>query len=281
MRFCGQCGSAVPDDAKACPQCGAMLDGASAPAPAAKNSFVAMLKEKKNLLIGIAAAIVVLILAIALLPNLFGSYKTPVKLAVSSMNAKKLDLEDTFVNSMGGFGKSELKTIYKILSSSDNFKDYKEDSEDRFADMLEDTEDDYGKNWKVSYKIDDKEKLDKDDLKDAKDSIKNTANSLIDWADEILDMDNGELKDTADEMGLKKDDLKKLAQTAKDLGKKLKKAKVSAGYELDLNMQIKGSEDDEDYDTDMIVVKVGGKWVALNAITSYSQLTGLCYALGY
>lgn len=281
MRFCGQCGSAVPDDAKACPQCGAMLDGASAPAPAAKNGVVAMLKEKKNLLIGIAAAIVVLILAIGLLPNLFGSYKTPVKLAVSSMNAKKLDLEDTFVNSMGGFGKSELKTIYKILSSSDNFKDYKEDSEDRFADMLEDTEDDYGKNWKVSYKIDDKEKLDKDDLKDAKDSIKNTANSLIDWADEILDLDNGELKDTADEMGLKKDDLKKLAQTAKDLGKKLKKAKVSAGYELDLNMQIKGSEDDEDYDTDMIVVKVGGKWVALNAITSYSQLTGLCYALGY
>lgn len=281
MRFCGQCGSPVPDDAKACPNCGNMLDGASAPAPAGKSALGAKLKEKKNLLIGIAAALVVLILAIAIIPGLFSSYKTPVKAAVSSMNAKKLDLEDTFINSMGGFGKSELKTIYKILSSSDNFKDYKEDREERFEDMLDDTKDDYGKNWKVTYKIEDKDKLDKDDLKDAKEEIKDTANSLIDWADDILDMDNSALKDTADEMGLKKDDLKKLAQTAKELGKKLKKANVSAGYDLDVNIQIKGSDDDEDYDTDMTVVKVGGKWVALSAVTSYSQLSGLFYELGY
>ena len=84
----------------------------------------------------------------------------------------------------------------------------------------------------------------------------------------------------ADEMGLKKDDLKKLAQIAKDLGKKLKKAKVSDGYELDLNLMIKGSDDEEDYDSDMVVLKVGGKWVAYNSITSYSQITGMCAALG-
>ena len=94
MRFCGQCGSPVPDDAKACPNCGTMLDGVPAPAPAGKSALGAKLKEKKNLLIGIAAALVVLILAIAIIPGLFSSYKTPVKAAVSSMNAKKLDLED-------------------------------------------------------------------------------------------------------------------------------------------------------------------------------------------
>ncbi len=281
MKFCGQCGGAVPDDARACPHCGSMLSDAPAPASAGGSGLGAKLKEKKNLLIGIAAALVVLILAIAILPNLFGgSYKTPVKTAVASMNAKKLDIEDEFINSMGGFGKSELKKIYKILSSSKNFKDYQEDREDRFEDSLDDTKDDYGKNWKVTYKIEDKDKLEKDDLKDAKDTIKSSANGLIDWADRILDMDSSTLKDTADEMGLKKDDLKKLAQIAKDLGKKLKKAKVSDGYELDLNLMIKGSDDEEDYDSDMVVLKVGGKWVAYNSITSYSQITGMCAALG-
>ena len=278
MKFCGQCGSAVPDDAMACPNCGSMLGGAPAPA---KRSFLDKLKEQKKLVAGVVAALVVLILAIAILPGLFGSYKTPVKQSVASMNAKKLDLERNFVGSMGGFGKSELKQIYKILSSSDNFKDYKEDREDTFEDSLDDVKDEFGKNWKVSYKIEDKDKLDKDDLKDAKDAIKSTANGLIDWADSILDMDNDDLKDTAEEMGLKKDDLKKLAQLCKYLGKKLKKANVSAGYDLDVNITIKGSDDDDDYDADMTVVKVGGKWVLLNSVTSYYAITSLFYALGY
>ena len=110
--------------------------------------------------------------------------------------------------------------------------------------------------------------------------IKSTGNALADWADGILDMDNDDLKDTADEMGLKKDDLKKLAQIAKDLGKKLKKAKVTAGYDLEVNIRIKGSDDEDDNDIDMTVVKVDGKWVSLSSVNSYSAITGLCYALG-
>lgn len=280
MKFCGQCGKSVPDDAFACPYCGARL-GADAAAPSAGNGIGAKLKEKKNLLIGIGAALIVLILAIAVLPNLFGgSYKTPVKNLISMQSQKKADPEERFVNSMGGYGKSELKKMYKILSSSDNFDDYKEDLEDNYEDFLDNMEDEYGKRWKLSYKIEDKDKLDKDDLKDAKDMIKSTGSALADWADGILDMDNDDLKDTADEMGLKKDDLKKLAQIAKDLGKKLKKAKVTAGYDLEVNIRIKGSDDEDDNDIDMTVVKVDGKWVSLSSVNSYSAITGLCYALG-
>lgn len=280
MKYCGHCGSAMPDDAVACPQCGTMVGGGPVPV-GNSGSLGAKLKEKKNLLIGVGAALAVVILAIILLPRLFGgSYKTPVSQMISMRNSKKFDMEEQFVNSMGGYGKSELKKIYKILSSSDNFKDYLEDAEESFEDSRDEMKDEFGKNWKLSYKIEDKDKLDKDDLKDIKNSIKSTANGLIDWADQILDMDNSDLKDTADDMGLKKDDLKKMAEIAKDLGKKLKKAKVSNGYDLDVNIRIKGSDDEDDHDAELTVVKVDGKWVYLNSITSYSAISSLFYALG-
>ena len=277
MKFCGNCGNSVPDDARACPYCGSMLESAPAPAKAGVGGFI---EKYKKLLIGVAGAILALVLIIVLINALGGGWKAPIKDVINEMNSDEVDMENEIVNMYGGLGKKELKKIYKIVSSSKNFKDYEDESEDSFKDEAEDLEDEYGKNWKYSYEIDDKDDLDKDDLKDIKDEFKATGKDLIDFADRILDLDNDDLKDLADDMGLKKDELKDLAEAIKDLGKTIKSTDVKKGYEVELEVKIEGKDDDDSFDADIAVVKADGSWVIANTIYSYA-LYDVLYGIGY
>ena len=197
MKFCGNCGNSVPDDARACPYCGSMLGGG--PAPVAKKGGIGDLVQKyKKVLIGVCGAIAALLVVI-LLVNLFGSsYKSPFKQWKKLQNSKDYELEYRVLNSYDGLGKDQLKKIYKIASSSENFKDYEDDMDDYWRDVRDDREEDYGKNWKWSYEITDKDELDKDDLGDCKDSFKSTGERLMSVGDAILDLENDDLKDLAE-----------------------------------------------------------------------------------
>lgn len=277
MKFCGNCGNSVPDDARACPYCGSMLESAPAPAKAGVGGFI---EKYKKLLIGVAGAVLALVLIIVLINALGGGWKAPIKDVINEMNSDEVDMENEIVNMYGGLGKKELKKIYKIVSSSKNFKDYEDESEDSFKDRAEDLEDEYGKNWKYSFEIDDKDDLDKDDLKDVKDEFKATGKDLIDFADRILDLDNDDLKDLADDMGLKKDELKDLAEAIKDLGKAIKSADVKKGYEVELEVKIEGKDDDDSTDEEITVVKADGNWVIPTLIQEYT-LYNVLYGIGY
>ena len=277
MKFCGNCGNSVPDDARACPYCGSMLESAPVSAKAGVGGFI---EKYKKLLIGVAGAILALVLIIVLINALGGGWESPIKDTIKTMNADKVDVEEAIVNMYDGLGKKELKKIYKIVSSSKNFKDYEDDREDSRKETVEDLEDEYGKNWKYSYDVDDKDDLDKDDLKDIKDEFKATGKDLIDLADRILDLDNDDLKDLADDMGLKKDELKDLAEAIKDLGKTIKSADVKKGYEVELEVKIEGKDDDDSFDADIAVVKADGSWVIADDIYSYA-LYNVLYGIGY
>ena len=269
MKFCGNCGNSVPDDARACPYCGSMLDGGPAPAPA-KGGIGGFIQSHKKLLIAACAGIVGLIAVILILSAIFGgSYKTPIKEYYARQNSKDYDIEDRFVNQFDGLGKKQLKAIYKIISSSKNWKDAEDDYEDNWKEFCDNNEDEYGKDWKYTYEITDTDELDKDDLKDIKDEFKEAGATLIDAGKRILDMDNDELKDQADSLGLKKDDLKELGKLLKELGQELKGVELKKGYEVDIDWAVEGKDGDDDGDYTWTIVKADGDWVDLDNISAY------------
>lgn len=283
MKFCGNCGQSIPDDARACPHCGAMQGGA--PAPAAKKAgFDAKgIFEKYKKWCILAGVVLGLLLCWLLIgkPLIFGNYKTPIKQSVNYVNDKDFDMEERFVNMYNGLGKSELKKIYKIISSSENFKDFEDAQQDSWKDFREGLEDEYGKDWKVDYDITDKDELDDDDLKDIKSDFKSAGKSLIATGKAILDLDNDDLKELAEDMGLKKDDLKELADLLKELGQVLKDAEPKSGYEVDIDTTIKGDDDEDEDSFTAEVVKVGSRWIALpNELSSIGSVSVMSYLYG-
>ncbi|MBQ8959620.1 MAG: hypothetical protein IJ071_00130 [Ruminococcus sp.] len=118
----------------------------------------------------VGAAIVILILLIALLASLFGGgYKTPLKKAVKGINKadSQLIMEAVFTDDQI----DELKD-----EAEDADEDY-DDIIDQFDDLLDDAtevlEDEYfGKHLKVTYKITDKEKASKKELRTLKKQYK-------------------------------------------------------------------------------------------------------------
>ena len=73
MKFCGSCGQQIPDDANACPYCGAFQDGFTPAAAAGKKAF-----PVKKALVGAAALLVVFAVVFALVKILGGAgWKKP------------------------------------------------------------------------------------------------------------------------------------------------------------------------------------------------------------
>lgn len=282
MKFCGNCGNSVPDDARACPYCGTMLSGG--PAASAKKGFDAkgFFANNKKKIIAACGAIVGIVAIILILSAIFGgSYKTPIKhYFANENNLKKAELEDVVVNGMDGFAKSEIKDVYELLSSSKNFKDVRKQIEENWKEEAKDNEEEYGKDWEIDYEIDKDslEEWDEDDIKDYQDWLKDAGKELVEKGKNITKMDNDELKEMAEDMGLKKEELKKLGEAYKELGNALRNAEVKAGYDLDVDIKIEGKDDSEEDTLSFRVMKVDGKWtsyenivqtiVTLNAIYS-------------
>lgn len=114
----------------------------------------------------LGAAAVILILLIALLSSLFGSgYKTPLKKAVKGIN--KADSQLIMEAILTDDQIDELKDEAK--EEDEDFGDMIDQFDDIIEDMSEVLEDEYfGKHMKVSYKITDKEKASKKELRTLK-----------------------------------------------------------------------------------------------------------------
>ena len=207
--YCEKCGAENLDTAAFCEKCGNPMgatEGGSAPQEpvAFNNPIPSNVKTFMPVIAGVAAIVVVLILALTFLK---GGPETPVKKFVKAMNSQKSELL--------------LDAVPKQLA-----KYYKDEDEimDSLDELVEDTmdsmEDEYGKG-KFSYKILDKDKLDKDDLEDFEDRLEDRL--------QALDIDDDDVK-------------------------------VTAGYELTVKLTYKGKEDDESDKSSLYVYKVDGRW---------------------
>ena len=237
-----------------------------APAANPAKDLIQKIMGDKKLLIAAAGGIVVLIIALIVIISLIkgpNKYTTPLDLQMDVQNAKTYKAyEKASLSLTNGLADSEMKDLLKIMKKSDEY-DAEDEAED-FEEEVEDLIDEYGKNYKFYYEIEDKDKIDKDDLKDAEDELQDEARDMY---KQIKNTDLEDLEDSFDEMGLSKSDAKKVKKLMEGFYKDLKEAKISAGYELEVTYYVKGSELDkpeERYETTVYVYKVDGRWVTLN-----------------
>ncbi len=206
---------------------------------------------------GIVVAVLVVVLLFSLISSCFGgNYKTPLKEANKVINKKQTDVDKIVDTMTPSFVADTYKDLMKVMKKSDmeeDMKDKLDDMEDSLDDMYDALEDEYGKNVKSSYKITDKDKLDKDDLEEIQDAYNDSGDDILDAEDDIEDL--------LDESELSNSEQKKVKKILMNYGKKLEKAKVKKGYELDVEFKVKGKEDDESGDAKVTVIKVNNEWI--------------------
>lgn len=224
-------------------------------------------KKKKGLkfwlITGISAAVAIAATVLVLVLFVFNTYKTPIKLIEKQANAKKASaVLDGRVKALNGFCEDEYKEILKIMKKSDNYEDILESCEEEIEYM----QDEYGENFKVKYKITDKEKLDKDELREVRDEIRERGEMRL---DDFEDLDDEDYEEGAEALGITKSQAKKYAKALESVAKTLKKAKVTEGYVLTVSVTITGSglDEPEEEEYEVEVYKIDGRWVSSSALS--------------
>ncbi|MBP3502638.1 MAG: zinc ribbon domain-containing protein [Clostridia bacterium] len=162
-KFCENCGSELKDTDNVCPNCGAAVEKTTkkdvkkdVKLKNEQEQTVNTNESKKNTktfaIIGGAAALVVILLVI-IIALCSGGYKKPLDYMCKGM--QKADSK-TFLKAFPAVMTEDLE------DSIDN---------DYLEKQLESFEDEYGKNIKITYKILDKEKIDKEDLEDLQENL--------------------------------------------------------------------------------------------------------------
>lgn len=230
------------------------------------------------------AAIIAIIVVLSLLGN---TYKTPIKAAEKLLNSKSVkQVIDRAPALLNGFGEDEAKVLISIAKKTDQYKDNIEDIEEKFDEAIEFAEDTLGKNYKISLKVTDKEKLEKDDLKAFREQLR-----MIGKTSSMLeDMDNDDYADMADELGISKGQAKKAVKNVLAFCKDCKGAKVQKGYELTIEVKVTGKELDDpiEFEVALDVFKVDGRWVPgvftaadkVMGSLDFSSLMGILGSLG-
>ena len=270
--FCPKCGSQIPDNAAACPNCGEKME-AKAENVTAQSEVVGNVQgeinnddnKKNNVIVKIAAAVVAVVVVILLISSLFGSsYKDPVKKLVKLCNKKEeSSIEYNYIN-QPKFLADYTKTYEEILAKSDYDDDYK----NTYEYVFDDWEDTYGEDFKVKLvKIKDVEKMDKDDIKDYQDSMREYVEDKDDREDLVDDMKDS-LEYYEDNYDLSKKDSKKILSAYKKMLKKMAKVKISKGYEMDIEIKIKGEDGKAEFKEKHVeIIKVDGDWIFVNSYT--------------
>ena len=223
-------------------------------------------KKKKGLkfwlITCISAAVAIAAIVLALVLFVFNTYKTPIKLMEKSANIKKASaLLDKRAETLNGFCEDEYKEILKIMKKSDDY----EDTLEYYEESIDFKKDEYGSNYKIKYKIVDKEEIDKDELREVRDTIRERGEMRLESLENLEDED---YEEGADELGITKSQAKKYAKAQESIAKTLKKAKVTEGYVLTVSVTRTGSELDEpeEDEFEIEVYKVDGRWVSQSAL---------------
>lgn len=166
--FCGKCGTNNPENVKFCSNCGAQLANPGAPAPtpapasaAAPAAKAAKSSAKTYTMVGIGIVAIAAVILLVLISSFFGrGYKSTVKKYIKA--------------AYSGDGKAIVSLIPKKA-----VKDYLKQKDCKKSDLIDDIDyelkymlNNIGKSWTYTYKIDEVEDYDKDDLKELKKDYK-------------------------------------------------------------------------------------------------------------
>ena len=208
------------------------------------------------------------------------TYETPIKLMMETRNTKKItDITTLYVNQLNGFAESEVKAVLKAMSKSDQMNETLDNLADQNQDNIDNWKSEYGDDYKYTYEIKDKTKLETEDLDNAKEDIHARGEQLLSIVESTKEYDSDSWKDVADNLDMSVSEAKAYISALEDLGKEFAEAKVEDGYDLEVTITLSGSELDEDEvsETETHVYKVNGKWIASNAIASIYYI---CLGMG-
>ena len=255
MKFCGSCGKQIPDDANACPYCGAFQEDA-APAAKAKKAFPV------KLVLGIVLALAVLAGGFFAVRAIFGGgWEKPLKEAFEIANNKKFNEEaaqDLARCVFGTTGDDELDAaIAKAFDIKIDGRDLKDVT--NFDYLMDDLEEEYGKDWKVSYEVTSRESIDSDDLEDYEDVYHDLAKLGSDTAKMAKNL--GEDIEASTDGEIKEKDIKDIADHLKAFCTEMKDCSITKGYELEVTFKIEGEDGEDEIDYTIAVIKLDGKWV--------------------
>lgn len=249
--FCEKCGTQIPDNAQACPNCGAQIENApnvnpeqpqaqepqqsqeqaaaapqsaQSPLNAATNTVNSMLSTDagKKKLIGIAAVALVAVIAIIILIVVLvsgGGYKSTIKKYMAAWPTMD---EEKSVKSLWKLYPKEVREAmieeyedYYDIDGEDEFYEEIADGMDNIMDYLDDEYDD---GWKLSYKI--------KKVKDLNDRKVEDLQERYDDSDYDLDI----------------------------------KIKAAKKVDLEVTIQSKNGKDKDKEDMTLYLIQVGGSW---------------------
>ena len=193
-----------------------------------------------------------------------GAVENPTKLTATK-NVSYDKYIETFTN---GYLASELKNILKIVSKMDDYEDIYDDFKDDWEYQYEVGVDEYGKNLKVTLKFEEKEEIKSKDLKSYQETFRGYGDTLKNYVKRYKDLDKDDIKELAEDFGLKKSDLDKGIEYLDKIADALRKCDVKEGYELDYTVTIKGSEDENEYDNTFVAIKINGHWINPTSFTT-------------
>ena len=293
MKICPKCNSTLPDGAAFCNNCGTNLSAPfeedAIPADALSgNAIFEEAKEKnKHTRIGIiavagAAALLILILIIIIASNASaGSYKTPLKEYTKLMTKGSTELEPYLYCFLPEFAVDTYGDLHSLAAKvmPDETADYDKSLVYLFEDAYSDIKDDYGKKYKVTYEIRDKEKLSKSDLKDIEDvyeDLYDSMNNSTDFSDENYYDEFAAALEKQYGIEVSDKDKRSMQKTLESFMKEFKNIKIQAGYEVEVKVTIEGSDSRESEKIDLKIIKVNGRWII--DPESSSSLSSFCFS---
>ena len=191
------------------------------------------------------------------------SYETPLELKMDVKNARNYqEFQAAIFEYYGGQYGSKIGNAYKYLKGTDfdnPFRPYSYNNYS-FQQMLAENNYDYGEDYEFYYKIENKEKLDQETLKEFQEAVRDAADDLY------SDYQNADSDDILYDWDvvLSDQEAETFAQIYRDVAKELKSAKVTEGYNLNVTYYVKGKNLQAPKELDNIIIdvyKVNKTWV--------------------
>lgn len=196
---------------------------------------------------------------LSLYDRLTNTYKTPLDRYMDYMNSRSYSLNEE-IAVFNGFAEAEFK-LFELCNRIS--KDYWKEREDDFADDVKSRKATYGNNYKYSYDILDKDKLNRKELDEFKNYLQYYAVILKTIIEYTADFDSKDWENFADSSNLFVFQAKLYVLATNALYQELKDAEITEGYEIKSNFIIDGSNLDEpkEQEKTMFVYKIDGRWV--------------------
>jgi hypothetical protein len=240
-KFCGNCGTAQPDNARVCGNCGTPFaapmqnPGARpAPRPVANNNVDPAKKANLMKWGKLAAMALAAIVVIGLLIGIISGAGNP------KSAAKK------YINALNKGNERKVAAMMTDLATKDASKDVAEE-------LVEDWEDEFEDCKITKIEIEDVEKVDKDEVKEMREGLKDTFK---------------EIKDAIKDDEIDKDDVE-------DMGINLKYnwRKIKGCAEVTVEITYKDEDGDKQKEEIMVyLIKEGGSWKILEESLLYGMM---------